>query len=150
MWKVIFLFMAIFHKVMKKIMGKSSIWWSKDATNPKKDKFVLGITPSFLRIYFSYFLLFRLFSRSFQGQRSGDHLFWIGARWGVGGGGVAVLSLWLFSTARLPNLLESGVMFINFINFKPLKSTFLLLSLIAKAGSTSKSLQIMILHLRFL
>ena len=73
----------------------------------------------------------------------------------VGGGGEE--QIWLFSLCgclelsdtgpfRLESLL-SGVMFIN---FKPLKSTFLLLIVIAHAGSTTRSLQIMILHCRFL
>ena len=39
---------------------------------------------------------------------------------------------------------------VMFINFKPLKSTFLLLSVIAHAESTTRGLQIMILHCGFL
>ena len=54
-----------------------------------------------------------------------------------------VLSLWLFRTARYtgPFLTESLLSGVMFINFTLLKSTFLLLCLIAHAGSTSRSLQ---------
>ena len=45
---------------------------------------------------------------------------------------------------------ESLLSRVLFINFKLLKSTFLLLCVIAHAGSTTRSLQIMILHSRFL
>ena len=75
--------------------------------------------------------------------------------WGGGGGG-GEGQIWLFSFCGCLELsdcwtflesLSSGVMFIN---FKLLKSTFLLLSLIARAAPTSRSLQIMILHCRSL
>ena len=76
------------------------------------------------------------------------HLFEVGWGWGGGGGGPppqiwAVLSLWLFRTARYtgPFLTESLLSGVMFINFTLLKSTFLLLCLIAHAGSTSRSLQ---------
>ena len=61
-------------------------------------------------------------------------------KWGEVG---QVLSLWLFRTARYtgPFLTESLLSGVMFINFTLLKSTFLLLCLIAHAGSTSRSLQ---------
>ena len=71
--------------------------------------------------------------------------------WGGGGG-----QIWMFSLCGCLEqsdywtFLESLLRGVIFINFKPLKSTFLLLSLIAHAESTSKSLQIMILNCRFL
>ena len=70
----------------------------------------------------------------------------------VGGG----VQIWLFSLCGRLELsdywtfLESLLSEVMFTNFKPRKSTFLLLSLIANAESTSRSLQIMILHCRFL
>ena len=71
------------------------------------------------------------------------HLFEVGWGWGGGGQIQAGLSLWLFRTARYtgPFLTESLLSGVMFINFTPLKSTFLLLRLIAPAGSTSRSLQ---------
>ena len=80
---------------------------------------------------------------------AGNHLFWSGAGEGEG-------QIWLFSLCVCLELsdywtfLESLLSWVIFINFQPLKSTFLLLSLIAHAGSTSTSLQIMILHCGFL
>ena len=64
-----------------------------------------------------------------------------------GGANLAVFPLWLFLELSdywtfLESLLSSRVMFKN---FKPLISTFLQLSLIAHAGSTTRSLQIVIL-----
>ena len=60
--------------------------------------------------------------------------------------------IWLFSLLCASLELSDYWTFLEslFINFKPLKSTFLLLSVIAHAESTTRSLQIMILHCRFL
>ena len=73
-------------------------------------------------------------------------------RWGGGG----EEQIWLFSLCGCLELsdywtfLESLLSGVMFINLKQLKSIFLLLSLIAHAGSTTRSLQIMILLCRFL
>ena len=75
-------------------------------------------------------------------------------RWGGWGGGEE--QIWLFSLCGCLELsdywtfLESLLSGVMFINFKWLKSTFLLLSLISHAGSTTRSLKIMILLCRFL
>ena len=73
-------------------------------------------------------------------------------RWGGG----REEQIWLFSLCGCLELsdywtfLESLLSRVMFINFKQLKSIFHLLSLIAHAGSTTRSLQIMILLCRFL
>ena len=69
-------------------------------------------------------------------------------RWGGGGGGganLAVLSFWLFRTFSLMNL-----SWVIVERSHVAESTFLLLSLNAHAGSTTRSLQIMVSHCRFL
>ena len=94
------------------------------------------------KIYFLFIFNLQGPRSSFLSVGTGEHLFWIGAGVGRGKFGCS-LCLELSDCWTLVESLSTGVMFIN---FKPLKSTFLLLSLIALAGSTSRSLQIMILH----
>ena len=71
-------------------------------------------------------------------------------RWWGGGANLAVLSFWLFRTFRLLNLSWVIVERSHVDKFQSPEKYLLLLCLIAYAGSTTRSLQIKILHCRFL
>ena len=74
----------------------------------------------------------------------------VGGRGGRRGANLAVLSFCLFRTFRLLNLSGVIVERSHVDKFQAAEKYLLLLSLIVYAGSTTRSLQIMILHCRFL